>query len=103
MSPISRGFHGRRREAADSARLPPGQYLTHDFPVLSAGATPRNAPAKRAFSIEGGPGGAPPPSSACRTWLCKFEAAREPKSWTWSEFQALPAETVTVDIHCVTR
>jgi DMSO/TMAO reductase YedYZ molybdopterin-dependent catalytic subunit len=25
------------------------------------------------------------------------------KSWTWAEFQALPAETVTVDIHCVTR
>jgi DMSO/TMAO reductase YedYZ molybdopterin-dependent catalytic subunit len=82
MSPISRGFHGRRREAADSARLPPGQYLTHDFPVLSAGPTPHNALAKWTFSIEGG---------------------REPKSWTWSEFQALPAETVTVDIHCVTR
>ena len=82
MSPISRGFHGRRREAADSARLPPGQYLTHDFPVLSAGPTPHKALAKWTFSIEGG---------------------REPKSWTWSEFQALPAETVTVDIHCVTR
>ena len=25
------------------------------------------------------------------------------KSWTWQEFQALPAETVTVDVHCVTR
>ena len=82
MSPISRGFHGRRREAADSARLPPGQYLTQDFPVLSAGPTPHNALAKWTFSIEGG---------------------REPKSWTWPEFQALPAETVTVDIHCVTR
>ena len=82
MSPISRGFHGRRREAADSARLPPGQYLTQDFPVLSAGPTPHNAVAKWTFSIEGG---------------------REPKSWTWPEFQALPAETVTVDIHCVTR
>jgi DMSO/TMAO reductase YedYZ molybdopterin-dependent catalytic subunit len=25
------------------------------------------------------------------------------KSWIWREFRALPAETVTVDIHCVTR
>jgi DMSO/TMAO reductase YedYZ molybdopterin-dependent catalytic subunit len=82
MSPISRGFHGRRREAATAARVPPGQYLTHDFPVLSAGPTPHTALAKWTFSIEGG---------------------REPKSWTWQEFQALPAETVTVDIHCVTR
>ena len=82
MSPISRGFHGRRREAATAGRVPPGQYLTHDFPVLSAGPTPHTALAKWTFSIEGG---------------------REPKRWTWQEFQALPAETVTVDIHCVTR
>ena len=82
MSPISRGFHGRRREAATAGRVPPGQYLTHDFPVLSAGPTPHTALAKWTFSIEGG---------------------REPKRWSWPEFQALPAETVTVDIHCVTR
>jgi DMSO/TMAO reductase YedYZ molybdopterin-dependent catalytic subunit len=25
------------------------------------------------------------------------------KSWSWDEMQALPAETVTKDIHCVTR
>jgi DMSO/TMAO reductase YedYZ molybdopterin-dependent catalytic subunit len=82
MSPISRGFHGRPREAATAGRVPPGQYVTHDFPVLSAGPTPHTALAKWTFSIEGG---------------------REPKRWTWPEFQALPAETVTVDIHCVTR
>jgi len=82
MSPISRGFHGRPREAAIADRVPPGQYVTHDFPVLSAGPTPHTALAKWTFSIEGG---------------------REPKKWTWQEFQALPAETVTVDIHCVTR
>jgi DMSO/TMAO reductase YedYZ molybdopterin-dependent catalytic subunit len=81
MSPISRGFHGRRREDAPG-RVPPGQYVTKDFPVLSAGPTPHTALANWTFSIEGG---------------------REPKSWTWAEFQALPAETVTVDIHCVTR
>jgi DMSO/TMAO reductase YedYZ molybdopterin-dependent catalytic subunit len=82
MSPISRGFHRRRPEEADPGRVPPGQYVTHDFPVLSAGPTPHTPLANWTFTIEGG---------------------REPKSWTWQEFQALPAETVTVDIHCVTR
>ena len=37
---VSRGFSGRRRSAPD---LPPGQYLTEDFPVLTAGPTPRVA------------------------------------------------------------
>jgi DMSO/TMAO reductase YedYZ molybdopterin-dependent catalytic subunit len=42
MSPISRGFHGRHRESeVDKARVPPGQYVTTDFPVLSAGPTPQ--------------------------------------------------------------
>jgi len=27
----------------------------------------------------------------------------EPRTWTWEELQALPAEDVTVDIHCVTK
>jgi DMSO/TMAO reductase YedYZ molybdopterin-dependent catalytic subunit len=81
MGFISRGFHGRRREAPEG-RVPPGQYVTSDFPVLSAGPTPHTPLGSWTFSIEGG---------------------REPKSWTWQEFQALPTETVTVDIHCVTR
>jgi hypothetical protein len=40
---ISRGFKGRAREAntALKQRIPPGQYETKDFPVLSAGPTPR--------------------------------------------------------------
>jgi DMSO/TMAO reductase YedYZ molybdopterin-dependent catalytic subunit len=82
MSPISRGFHRRHGEEAPEGRVPPGQYVTHDFPVLSAGPTPHTALDNWTFSIQGGAGA---------------------KSWTWQEFQALPAETVTVDIHCVTR
>jgi DMSO/TMAO reductase YedYZ molybdopterin-dependent catalytic subunit len=82
MSPISRGFHRRHSEEEAEGRVPPGQYVTHDFPVLSAGPTPHTALANWTFSIEGGGG---------------------TKSWTWQEFQALSAETVTVDIHCVTR
>jgi hypothetical protein len=37
--PVSRGFH-RRRPAGEQGKLPPGQYLTQGFPVLSAGPTP---------------------------------------------------------------
>ncbi len=82
MSPISRGFRGRRPEV-DPTRLPPGQYLTRDFPVLSAGPTPRVDPERWSFTIEG--------------------EIDEPRTWSWDELQALPAETVTVDIHCVTK
>ena len=38
MGIVSPGFAGRRRSGTE---LPPGQYLTRDFPVLSAGPTPR--------------------------------------------------------------
>ena len=78
MAVISRGFR-RRRE--DNPALPPGQYLTTDFPVLSAGPTPQIATDDWSFTLTGA------------------EAAR---SWTWQEFTALPNEEVTVDIHCVT-
>jgi DMSO/TMAO reductase YedYZ molybdopterin-dependent catalytic subunit len=83
MPPVSRGFGGRRRPDADPARLPPGQYLTPDFPVLSAGPTPRTPLEQWSFAIRG--------------------AVKTPRSWTWKEFLALPSETFTVDIHCVTK
>jgi DMSO/TMAO reductase YedYZ molybdopterin-dependent catalytic subunit len=83
MSPISRGFTGRRRSTTDPSRVPPGQYLTADFPVLSAGPTPHTPLQEWSFTIRG--------------------ALDEPISWTWEEFIALPAETITVDIHCVTK
>jgi hypothetical protein len=41
MPLISRGFHGRRGNEAEAGRVPQGQYVTRDFPVLSAGPTPR--------------------------------------------------------------
>jgi len=81
--PISRGFRGRRRSEVDADRLPPGQYATSDFPVLSAGPTPRTSLADWSFAVGG--------------------AIGQARSWTWDEFTALPAETVTVDIHCVTK
>ena len=35
--------------------------------------------------------------------LDRLDGGREPKSWTWEEFRALPTEKLTTDIHCVTR
>ncbi len=82
MSFISRGFQGRRRSEVDASRIPPGQYATDDFPVLSAGPTPH---------------------VALDIWTFSVLAGTEGKSWTWKEFLELPTETVTADIHCVTR
>lgn len=79
---IARGFHGRR-QTAEGNRLPPGQYETHDFPVLSAGPTPHTDLAEWDFTIEG------PDGKSMR--------------WSWDELRALPHETPTVDIHCVTK
>jgi DMSO/TMAO reductase YedYZ molybdopterin-dependent catalytic subunit len=62
--------------------VPPGQYLTDDFPVLSAGPTPHTPLAEWTFTVNGG---------------------AEPVSWTWDEFRELPSEEVTKDIHCVTK
>lgn len=83
MGFISRGFRGKHRETGEPGRLPPGQYLVTDFPVLSAGPTPRPNIDQWTFTIEG-----------------EIDA---PKRWTWKEFLALPSETVTKDIHCVTK
>ena len=83
MSPISRGFSGRRRGTVDPSRVPPGQYVTRDFPVLSAGPTPRAHLDDWSFRIDG--------------------AVESAMSWSWPELTALPAEDITRDIHCVTK
>jgi DMSO/TMAO reductase YedYZ molybdopterin-dependent catalytic subunit len=82
MPPIARGFFGRRPEV-DPARVPPGQYVTHDFPVLSAGPTPHTPLEQWTFGVRG--------------------AVDQARSWSWEELQALDSETVTRDIHCVTK
>jgi DMSO/TMAO reductase YedYZ molybdopterin-dependent catalytic subunit len=83
MSFISRGFRGRREPAAERSRLPPGQYLVRGFPVLSAGPTPHTPLSEWTFTITG-------------------EVDQE-RRWSWEEFRRLPSETVTRDIHCVTK
>jgi DMSO/TMAO reductase YedYZ molybdopterin-dependent catalytic subunit len=83
MTPISRGFHQRHEATGNAARLPPGQYLTRDFPVLAAGPTPRTNLEHWTFEITG-----------------KVE---QPVSLTWNELLAFPFEEPTVDINCVTK
>ena len=52
MSPVvSRGFRGR--PPAEPERLPPGQYLTRDFPVLATGPTPIDAADDWSLTIRG--------------------------------------------------
>jgi hypothetical protein len=54
-SPISRGFrHLRRPSDSEQDRVPPGQYVTQDFPVLSAGPTPHTPLPDWTFSIRQG-------------------------------------------------
>jgi len=81
MGIVSRGFTGRRRP--DGEKLPPGQYLVTDFPVLSAGPTPR---------VDLG------------TWEFRITTETgQAQSWDWAAFRALPSEQITVDLHCVTK
>src|ERR1700674_2708218 len=80
---ISRGFLGRRRPAEVEDRLPPGQYLVKDFPVLSAGPTPHTPLDRWSFTLEG--------------------LVRSPVSWGWEGFLKLPSQAFTVDINCVTK
>ena len=81
MPIITRGFRGHR--SGNDDRLPPGQYLTHDFPVLSAGPTPLIPPEDWSFTV------------TTETGVLH--------EWSWTDLMALPAEDVTVDLHCVTR
>lgn len=79
---VTRGFSGRRPAADNAGRVPPGQHLVPDFPVLSAGPTPRVGTDDWTLTLRVGP--------------------KPVKQWTWDEFLALPRTTYTRDIHCVT-
>jgi DMSO/TMAO reductase YedYZ molybdopterin-dependent catalytic subunit len=63
-------------------RLPPGQYLTQKWPVLSYERTPKQLPTNWRLKVTG--------------------LVENPLELTWDEFLALPRTTLTSDIHCVT-
>lgn len=79
---VTRGFTGKQREKTEAERLPPGQALTADFPVLSAGPTPQVKTETWTFTLKHGP--------------------RPIAKWSWHEFNRLPQTKLTRDIHCVT-
>ncbi len=78
----TRGFTSRRQPPGATNRLPPGQHLVDDFPVLSAGPTPRVSHDEWTFTLKTGP--------------------KPVKVWNWAAFNALPQTAVARDIHCVT-
>jgi DMSO/TMAO reductase YedYZ molybdopterin-dependent catalytic subunit len=78
---VSRGFSGRRR--TNQPNLPPEQYLTEDFPVLSAGPTPRVPTEEWHFTITTETG--------------------QKHRWDWSGLLSLPIRRFTTDLHCVTK
>lgn len=80
---ISKGFFGKRRAPEKANRLPPGQYITPGFPVLSAGPTPHTPLERWSFNIEG--------------------LLAKPVEWSWEKFLELPSQRFVVDIHCVTK
>lgn len=86
---LSRLFGGKARTDANAemrtdgkVRLPPGQYLTKKWPVLTYEATPKFDPAKYRFKVWG--------------------TVEEPFELSWDELQQMPRTTLTADFHCVT-
>ena len=78
-----RGQRQAKELGIDPARVPPGQYLTERFPVLTVG---------------------PNPDFDLATWdFAVFGEVEQPITLSWDELMALPQVDVTVDIHCVTR
>lgn len=80
------GARGRKQAeqlGIDPSRIPPGQYLTERFPVLTYGPNP-------AFDL--------------RDWDLRIDGEVDtPFALAWDELMALPQVTATTDIHCVTR
>ena len=72
------GRHSRPEEE----RLPPGQHLTKDWPVLDLGVTPRVTEMSFRLDVDG--------------------LVETPLSLNWAQFRALPRAHKVSDIHCVT-
>jgi DMSO/TMAO reductase YedYZ molybdopterin-dependent catalytic subunit len=76
----TRGFQGRSRTADDV--VPPGQYVTDDFPVLTAGPTV---------------------DIAAADWQLTVTDGIASKAYDWAALHDLGTVEVTTDIHCVTH
>lgn len=76
-----RALTGQAAEPAKD-RLPPGQRLVTDWPVLDLGITPNLSAGDWSLTIDG--------------------AVEVPLKWSWAEFMAQPQVELVSDIHCVT-
>jgi DMSO/TMAO reductase YedYZ molybdopterin-dependent catalytic subunit len=72
----------QKPEPEQNDRVPPGQYLTNGFPIMTYGQTPH----------------IPKSSWKFRVWGLASE-----KTFTWEELLSLPQHEFTADFHCVTR
>ncbi len=72
----------RKPKAEESDRVPPGQYLAKGFPVLTYGDTPK-------ITID--------------DWELRVWGLATEKTFSWSDFMAMPQHNFTKDFHCVTR
>ena len=80
------GARGRKQAeklGIDPARVPPGQYLTERFPVLTVGPNPKYDLSSWALTV--------------------FGQVEDELTLSWEQLMALPQRQVTLDIHCVTR
>lgn len=83
---IIRNTVSRRRRAADvstEGRVPPGQRVVRNFPVLDLGERPAIAPEDWTLEV--------------------FGAVERQLRLDWAAFRAMPDTAMTADIHCVTR
>lgn len=76
----TRGFRGKNRAGSDA--VPPGQFVTDDFPVLTAG---------------------PSPEISKGDWQMQVTDGIVSKTYDWDSLHALGLEKITADIHCVTH
>ncbi len=76
-----KGLTGERASPA-TRRLPPGQHLVRDFPVVDLGVQPHVTPKDWSLSITG--------------------AVHHPVTWNWDTLSRQPREERVNDIHCVT-
>src|SRR5258706_2708053 len=76
-------FRGSPKVEAEAGRVPPGQYVTRDFPVLSAGPTPNIPLDKWRFTVSG--------------------QVDKPLAWAWQGHRGLPAAHGTIRLHPLTK
>ncbi len=71
-----------RHARPETERLPPGQHLTQDWPVLDLGVTPKVDRERWRLDVYG--------------------AVETPLFWDFAQFSVQPQSTFISDIHCVT-